>query len=42
MNEKIFLIFLYLLGNEIGFYNKKRLKVFYTISSDSNDFGRNL
>jgi hypothetical protein len=42
MNEKIFLIFLYLLGNEIGFYNKKRLKIFYTISSDSKDFGRNL
>ena len=42
MNEKIFLIFLNLLGNEIGFYNKKRLKIFYTISSDSNDFGRNL
>ena len=42
MNKKMFLLFLNLLGNEIGFYNKKRLKIFYTISSDSKDFGRNL
>jgi len=43
MNEKNFLLFLNLLGNEIGFYHKKRLKIFYTISSgDSKENGRNL
>ena len=43
MNKKMFLLFLNLLGNEIGFYNKKRLKIFYTISSgDSKENGRNL